>query len=186
MAVQEGIALLAEEVENLRAEVEQAHHFEAFLAAEGDQHPVLPVLNRRAFLRELTRVLEASEREDLPGSVALLHLAGTERLRLQHGIAARDAALSHAVDIIKGELRQTDLLAYVDGGDFAIALVVAEDDGAVQKMRDIADRLAHEPFIWQEQTVCFAARIGLVHFRPGLAAAAALLEADTQASTLTQ
>src|SRR5579871_238848 len=127
-AMQECFLELVEHVERLREELERVRMHETYLVNAADKHPTLPALNRRAFMGALSRLLQTSERAELPGSLALLHVSGLESLREAHGLAAADAALSFVADEIMTELRQTDLLGYLDGSDFAVALAVAEAD----------------------------------------------------------
>ena len=180
---QDAILSLVEEVERLRDEVTQARQHEALVAAEADHHPLLPVLNRRAFIRSLARLLEVSERADLPGSLATLHISGIEELRQAHGLAAGDAALLHVARHILSDLRQTDLVGYLDGSDFAVALAVATEDGAEAKIRQITGQLAQQPFVWAEEVVPLTVGLGTVRFRAGLTAEQALACADAARRT---
>ncbi len=177
-AAQASIAALVGEVERLREEAEQSRHVEAFLAAEADRHPLLPVLNRRAFLRELGRLLALSEREALPGTLVYLHLGEVERLRVEQGLAAGDAALVHLAAVLRSALRQTDLVGYLDGADFAVALAVCEDDVAGEKVAHIVRTLAGRQFLWLGRPVHFAIGLGMVHFRAEASAEQLLGEAD--------
>ncbi len=177
-AVQDCVTALVEEVERLRDELEQARHIESFLAIEADHHPLLPMLNRRAFLRGLTRLVDTSERASLPGSLVYVHLAGIETLRAKHGLAASDGALNHAAQLIGSHLRQTDLVGYLDGGDFAVGLALAEAEAAEEKARKIAALLLQTPFDWNGGGVAWAIRLGIAHFRPGVTAEDLLIAGD--------
>jgi diguanylate cyclase (GGDEF)-like protein len=179
-AVQEAITALIEEVEHLREEADQVRRHESFLIGEADRHPVLPVLNRRAFLRQLARLIDMSERAQMPGSLLYLHVGGIERLRVVHGLAASDAALVAIADTIRADLRQTDLVGYLDGGDFAVALAVTEGEGAEDKAHRIVVRLSKQAFVWHDARFLFTLGQGLVHFRPGSSAEQTLAEADAR------
>ncbi len=177
-SVQDSIAALVDEVECLRDEADQSRHVETFLAMEADRHSFLPVLTRRALLRELGRLLDLSEREALPGSLIYLHLGGIERLRVVEGLAASDAVLVQVAEEIRSELRQTDLLGYLDGCDFAVALAVAEDGGAAEKAENIAAKLAGRSFDWQGRPIILSVGLGVAHFRSGVRAEQLLAAAD--------
>lgn len=178
LPVQDKVAELVDEVEHLRAELNQAQHHVHWLEELSDHHPLLPVLHRRAFLRELSRVVEQSERAGLSGTLVLLHVGGVELLRSVHGLEAGDAALTHLANRLKAELRQTDLLGYLDSGDFALALTLAEDEPAEDKARKLAASLSSQPFEWQGQSFHFTLLAGQAHFRPGDTAQSLLLAAD--------
>lgn len=177
-SAEQSIAALVAEVERLRHEVEMARHFEAFLGEEADRHPVLPVLNRRALLRALGQLLVASEQAEFSGSLIYIHIGGVERLRLVHGLAASDAALLHAARVMQAELRQTDLIGYLDSGDFAIALALADAYSAEDKARALTDRLVAEPLEWQGASYGFTPAFGLAHFHPERSAEETLHLAD--------
>jgi len=178
LPVQEKFAELVDEVENLRAELNQAQHHVHWLEERSDQDSLLPLLHRRAFLRELGRVMEQSERAALPGTLVLLHVGGIDLLRQVHGLEAGDAALLHVADQLKTQLRQIDLLGYLDNGDFAVALALAEDEGAEDKARSLAANLTAEPFVWQGQSFLFTVLAGQAHFRPGDTPQTVLTAAD--------
>lgn len=176
--VMDKVAELVDEVELLRAELSQARHHVHWLEDQSDHDSLLPVLHRRAFLRELGRLMEQSERAGLPGTVVLLHVGGIELLRSVHGLEAGDAALLHVAELLKGALRQTDLVGYLDNGDFALALALAEDEGAEDKARHLTDRLTSEPFEWQGGRFLFTVLAGQAHFRAGDTPKSVLAEAD--------
>lgn len=177
-ALQGAFLQLVQEVERLRDEIDRVRLHEAHLLEAADHHALLPALNRRAFIAGLNRILEASERAELPGSLAFLHISGIESLRRSHGLLAGDAALAFVAASITNELRQTDLLAYLDSSDFAIALAVASDEGAADKINLIVEGLRAAPLFWQDQKVTLAVAVGLVHFQPGMTAEQTLIAAS--------
>ena len=77
--VQACIAALMDEVERLRNELAQVRRHEAMLRDLADHHPTLPVQHRRAFLRELTKLLAQAGRSGLGGTVLHLHIVGMRR-----------------------------------------------------------------------------------------------------------
>jgi len=177
-AVEQSIAALVEEIERLRHEIDLSHHYENFLGEEADRHSILPVLNRRALLRELGQLLIASESAGVSGSLLYLHVGEVERLHMLYGLAVSDAALLHVAQIIRAECRQTDLIGYLDGGDFAIALAVAEPAAAEEKARALVAHLGEQPMIWRETPIVFPISFGLVHFHKELSAEDVLNMAD--------
>jgi len=177
-ALQDIFLQLVEQVERLRDEVERVRHHEEFLLNAADRHVFLPALNRRAFLTGLTRVLDASARADLPGNLAFLHVEGIEVLRGAHGLAAGDAALVFVATAIQDELRESDLFAYLDGSDFAIALTVAESEGVAKKLGRLISVVTNSPLMWGKTQVSLDLKVGLVAFRPGVPAGQLLSEAS--------
>jgi diguanylate cyclase (GGDEF)-like protein len=177
-AIQDSFLQLVEEVERLREELERVKLHERYLQHAADRHVTLPVLNRGAFMQSLARLLETSQREDLPGSLLMLHVEGVEALRRASGMAAGDRALARVAELVLGELRQTDLFGYLDVSDFAVALAVATTEGAQAKLAQIAAALntaldAGAPAI--ELPII----LGMVSFQPGATADQSLSEADS-------
>jgi GGDEF domain-containing protein len=169
---------LVEQAERLREELEHARMHESYLANAVDRHPSMPALNRRAFMGALSRLVQTSERAELPGSLAVLHVAGLEELRREHGLIAVSGALAFVAEEIMTELRQTDLLGYLDSSDFAVALAVAEPEGAGAKIDRIVATLSATPFLWQETPVRLGVGVGMVHFTAGMTAESLLAQAD--------
>src|SRR5579862_3220646 len=60
--VQACIAALTIEIEKLRNELAQVRRHEEMLRDLADHHPTLPIQHRRAFLREVTKLLIQCER----------------------------------------------------------------------------------------------------------------------------
>lgn len=169
---------LVEQAERLREELERVRMHETYLETAADRHPTLPALNRRAFMGALSRLLQASERAELPGTLAILHVAGIEAVREAHGLAAASAALTFVAEEIMTELRQTDLLGYLDSSDFAIALAVAEPDGAKAKLDRIVSNLAATSFLWEDKPISLGIAAGMVHFGEGMTGESLLAAAD--------
>jgi diguanylate cyclase (GGDEF)-like protein len=177
-AMQQCFLELVTHVETLREELERVRMHESYLVDAADKHPSLPALNRRAFQNALSRLLQTSERVDLPGTLALVHVSGLEALREAHGLAAAEAALAFVAAEILTELRQTDLLGYLDGSDFGIALAVAEAEGARAKIDRIVTTLSATPFLWQDKALSLRVSAGVVHFEAGMTAESLLAQAD--------
>jgi len=146
--VQARINALMEEVERLRAELAQARRHEDMLRDLADHHPSLPIQHRRAFVRELTRLIAQAERSELPGVLVYLHVGGIESLREAQGSEAAEAALARAIEVLRLETQPADAVGYLEGGDFAVALaVIGQAEGQARAQR-LAERLAKMGFLW--------------------------------------
>jgi GGDEF domain-containing protein len=178
VAAQQTLSALVDEVERLRHEVELAHHYETFLGEEADRHATLPVLNRRALLRDLGQLLIASQDSGLPGSVLYLHVGGIDRLRESQGLAAADAALMAIATLMRGEFRQTDLIGYLDGGDFGVVLALADADAAREKAVAVARHVGETDLVWHGARFQFTVKYGLAPFETGVSAEQLLAAAD--------
>ena len=181
--VQVCIAALTDEIEKLRNELIQVRRHEAMLRDLADHHPTLPVQHRRAFLREVTRLLAQCERAGMPGMLIHLHLAGIESLRGTLGPEAAEGALAAAIEIIKGESEPADAIGYLEGGNFAIALALVDEPAAQSRAQHLAGRIAAMPFLWDGQRPSFTVSWAGAPFRPGVEAEALLHAAEQAART---
>jgi PleD family two-component response regulator len=106
--VRDAIMMLLGEVDSLRRELGQAQRRVDEMEKAVDQDQLLPILNRRAFVRELTRHIAVTGRYNTPTSLVYFDLNGFKELNDTHGHAAGDAALAHFADVLLANVRDTD------------------------------------------------------------------------------
>ena len=87
MTLMEEVARLLEELNGTRGRIE---HLERL----ADQDSLVPVYNRRAFLRELTRAISMTERYGAPSTVIYFDVNNMKHINDNHGHPAGDAALA--------------------------------------------------------------------------------------------
>jgi GGDEF domain-containing protein len=179
--VQACITALIEEVERLRNELAQVRRHEEMLRDLADHHPTLPVQHRRAFLRELTKLMAQCERSGMPGTLIHLHLAGAEALRAAHGPEAAEAALGKAIEIIRGGTEPADALGYMEGGNFALALALIGENEARTRVQHLAQRIAAMPFLWNGQRPALDVVWASIPFAAGIEADALLRTVESAA-----
>ena len=179
--VQACIAALTDEIERLRTELAQVRRHEAMLRDLADHHPTLPVQHRRAFLRDVTKLLAQCERAGMPGTLLHLHLDGIEALRAAEGPDAAEAALGKAIETIKGESQPADAIGYLEGGNFALALALVDEPEAQSRAQHLAQRIATMPFLWNGHHPHLSVHWTGVPFAPGAEADALLRTAEEAA-----
>ena len=77
---------------------------------------MLPILNRRAFVREISRFIAFAERYGTPSSLLYFDLDNFKAVNDAYGHAAGDVVLRHFSDLIASQIRDSDVLARL-GGD---------------------------------------------------------------------
>ena len=82
----------------------------AELERQGDEDPLMPVANRRAFLRELTRLIGFAERYGVAGSIVYVDLNNLKAINDAHGHAAGDAALMQVARLLVENVRAGDVV----------------------------------------------------------------------------
>ena len=130
-AVRAAIAHLQSEVERLEGKLADAE-----LLADLD--PLTPVLNRRAFERELARAIASARRyrEDL--SLVYFDLNGFKAVNDTYGHAAGDAALKHVADVLTANVRDSDVVGRMGGDEFAVAPTRADPENTARRASQLA------------------------------------------------
>ena len=97
-----------------------------------------PLLNRRAFIRELRRVATFAQRYGSKASLVYFDLDGFKSVNDRFGHAAGDELLITTTRRIRDTLRESDLVCRVSGDEF-LALLSCPDGG--EQVRLAADRV---------------------------------------------
>ena len=136
--VRQAIMTLMAEVERLRQELKQTQARAAHLEQLADEDSLLPVYNRRAFVRELSRAMSYSERYGTPASVLYYDVNDLKRINDAHGHGAGDAVLSRVADVLLKSVRDTDIVGRLGGDEFGVILAQADQTVASEKAAGLA------------------------------------------------
>ena len=115
-------ALLLAEVERLKAELADAKCRIAELEARADIDPLLDILNRRGFERELGRSRAYLKRYGGAAALLFIDLDGFKAINDRHGHAAGDALLKAVARDLVGHVRASDVVARLGGDEFGVLL----------------------------------------------------------------
>lgn len=151
---------LMQEVGTLRAELMAARRRAEQMRKLADEDPLLPVANRRAFVRELSRAIALSKRHGVPNSLVYLDVDGLKRVNDGHGHAAGDAVLRHVAVILREQIRQADLVGRLGGDEFGVLLMHMGDDAAAQKACSLAEAIGAQPLAWGETELTVSVAYG--------------------------
>ncbi len=176
--VREAIVALMGEVDNLRRELSQTRNRLEEIEKAADQDQLLPILNRRAFVRELTRYIAFTGRYNTPASLVYFDLNGFKDLNDTHGHAAGDAALAHFADTMLTNVRDSDCVGRLGGDEFGILLSHASQDQAHKKADQLADILRSSPTQWNGISIPISFAYGAFQLSAGDDAAVAMARAD--------
>jgi diguanylate cyclase (GGDEF)-like protein len=113
-AVAPAASLLAE-IERLKAELAQAEWKIAELEARADVDPLLDILNRRGFERELARSLAYVKRYGTAAALILIDLDGFKAVDDRHVLKA-------VARQFVGQVRASDVVARLGGDEFAVLM----------------------------------------------------------------
>lgn len=176
--VREALLGLIEEIRQLRRDMASMRERVSELETLADRDPMLNVLNRRAFARELDRALAMIDRYDVRASLVFVDLNDLKGINDRRGHAAGDDALVHVADCLTSNVRQTDSVARLGGDEFAILLLQADKQIASAKAAQIAQLIAQAPVDLAGEAQTVSVSWGAVEIRPGVSAQEALNLAD--------
>jgi diguanylate cyclase (GGDEF)-like protein len=176
--VRDAIMSLMAEVERLRRDLERAKARLDAAEAMADQDGLLPVLNRRAFVREMSRAISYGERYDAPSALIYFDLDGFKAINDAFGHAAGDAALAHVGNLLTANVRESDIVGRLGGDEFGVILAKADRGQAEKKARALVDLLAANPFGWEGKPLALSFAFGVHTFKKGDSADAAMASAD--------
>ena len=101
-----------------------------------------PVANRRAFVRELTRMIAFTHRYGVPASVVYFDVNNMKQINDVHGHPAGDAALRHIADVLRENIRGSDIVGRLGGDEFGVILAQTDETQAQHKAAALAAAIA--------------------------------------------
>lgn len=129
-----------------------------------DRDPLIPVLNRRAFVRELSRVAAYARRYDEPAGLVYFDLDNFKQVNDAHGHAAGDAVLHHLVEVILAHVRETDILGRLGGDELGLILARADEETAKAKALSLAETVRGSPLRLEEVEIPLSISVGAISF----------------------
>ena len=132
-------AALMEEVDQLRRQLDDAKTRINYLEKLVDEDPLMPVVNRRAFVRELSRMMAYAQRYGAPSSIVYFDVNGLKRINDQHGHAAGDAVLVAVAQVLIENVRATDVVGRLGGDELGVLLVQTDQAQAWRKAGELAE-----------------------------------------------
>jgi len=176
--VREAVMRLIGEVEHLNSEAGNLRTKIKDLESIADTDPLLPVFNRRAFTRELSRAMAFAQRHDLGGALVYVDLDGFKGVNDEYGHGAGDTVLLHVAKVLNEHVRETDLVGRLGGDEFGILLAAADDSGAAAKAAALVEVIREQHIDIGPQEICIGASAGVQPFQPEYSAAQLLDLAD--------
>ncbi|MCH7943144.1 MAG: GGDEF domain-containing protein [Proteobacteria bacterium] len=176
--VRAAIMSLMEEVERLRKELKRNQSRVERLEQLADQDSLAPIANRRAFVREMSRIMAFSQRYGTASSVLYFDVDGLKIVNDTHGHAAGDAMLLFIATVLVENIRESDIVGRLGGDEFGVLLAQADKQGANEKAASLAAAVADKEFIWQGTRLPISLSYGAYSFKPGEDVGTALANAD--------
>lgn len=176
--VRAAITMLMDEVARLRDELRLTKRRIGDLEELADTDALLPLINRRAFVRELSRMMSYAERYGTPHTLIYFDLNGMKAINDTNGHAAGDAALIHVASILNESTRESDVVGRLGGDEFGVLLAQADEATARVKAEALAERISTEGVPWKGKTLPLTVAFGIHPIRRGQDVDDAIQEAD--------
>ena len=159
--VRAALSALMEEVHRLRGELDRSRRRIEHLERLADEDSLLPMANRRAFVRELSRMVSFAERYGNTGMVLYFDVNNLKQLNDQYGHAAGDAALKKIAEVLLANVRESDVVGRLGGDEFGVILVQVDEAGGREKAASLAALIAASPLEWGGKTIELSVAYGL-------------------------
>lgn len=176
--VREALMALMAEVESMRRDLQEARDRLVTLERLADRDPLIPVANRRAFVRELTRTMSYSERYGHPSSVVYIDLNDFKEINDTYGHTAGDEALKHVAEILLDNVRESDVVGRLGGDEFGVILDKSDAEAAREKSDALRAAILATPMPWQDEQITVNVAFGIYTFSGPEDAGHALAAAD--------
>jgi diguanylate cyclase (GGDEF)-like protein len=157
---------LAAEVKWLEAQLAAARAQIVALEAAADLDPLLDILSRRGFARELRRALAFVQRY---GNVAALLYIDVDRLKPindQHGHTVGDAVLRSVAATLVANVRASDIVARLGGDEFAVLLWNLGEPEAIAKATALEMAVAEQQVQYWSATLSVGVSAGVACLLP--------------------
>lgn len=177
--VRQALFSLMTEVQELRAELAQTRDRLDELEKLADRDPLLDILNRRAFVRELDRILAMASRYDVQSCLVFIDMNDLKQINDQRGHAAGDAALKHVASALSANIRQTDIAGRLGGDEFGLLLTHVGHETAEEKAAGLAELVSKTPVAYNGASYTVEISFGVVPITKGASAEHAMELADS-------
>jgi len=175
---QDSVAQLYEENEGLKAAIADLRKRLAELETLADTDALVPLPNRRAFIRAVEQVIASSARYGTPAAIIFVDLDRLKRVNDAHGHQAGDAMLLHVARLLEANLRASDVVARIGGDEFGLLLDHLDEAAAYAKAVALTRAIAAHPLDLGAVSVSVAVTAGLAMIQPGDTAESAIARAD--------
>ena len=166
------------ESEAMRRELEEARTRIVQLERLADEDSLAPIANRRAFVRELSRMIAYTRRYGPPSSVIYFDVNGMKQINDTYGHPAGDAALRHVADILCDKVRSSDIVGRLGGDEFGVILAQTSQEQATAKAIALAEAINATSLHWGKANIRVSAAYGVYSFTGSDDAQVAIEAAD--------
>jgi diguanylate cyclase (GGDEF)-like protein len=155
-------ARLRAEYDRLHEELLRAEWRIAELEARADVDPLLDILNRRGFERELKRSLAYVARYGTPGVLMFIDLDGFKTVNDRYGHAVGDKLLKAVAAELAARVRASDVVGRLGGDEFGVVMWHIGAEQAQAKARELETVIEAAGILYGTQQLHVGASAGTV------------------------
>lgn len=162
--LRETVARLTVERDRLRHDLAKARGRVAALERLADEDALTPVANRRAFVRQLTRMIAFAQRYGVPASIVYFDVNNMKQINDAYGHPAGDEALRHIATVLRDNVRSSDTVGRLGGDEFGVILAQTDEPQAHNKAAALAAAIEAMPLRWAGVKIKVSAAYGVHTF----------------------
>jgi diguanylate cyclase (GGDEF)-like protein len=176
--LREEVSELRTELERLAGELEEMRSHAATLESLALEDPLTGLLNRRGFMRDLSRAIAYRARYDTPIALLMSDLDRFKPINDTYGHEVGDRALEHLAGLLRSNIRSSDCLGRLGGDEFALILWQVDEDTARAKAASLRAMVAGTPLQVAGLTLTLSTSIGVAALEAADTPEQALMRAD--------
>ncbi|WP_305909561.1 EAL domain-containing protein [Methylomarinum sp. Ch1-1] len=123
--------------------------------------PLTSLVNRHRFIEDLSHTYDEVSRIGNSAALLVFDLDHFKEINDTSGHAAGDALLKMIADELRSRARKSDIVARLGGDEFAMLMPQTDRYGAETFAKQLNERLAGTPFIYDEKRYRVGASIGI-------------------------
>jgi diguanylate cyclase (GGDEF)-like protein len=166
-------------IRRLRSQLAQAQARIDQLQAAAETDFLLDIANRRGFERQLNRSIAYMKRYHAGGALIVLDVDRLKPINDAFGHAAGDQVLKAVVDVLKRQVRSSDMIGRLGGDEFVLLLWNLSETDAHAKAASLEEAIDRLTFVFRGRTVSAGASAGVAILGSHAEAGRALEEADS-------
>ncbi|MEO0852320.1 MAG: EAL domain-containing protein, partial [Cyanobacteria bacterium J06648_11] len=143
-------------------DVNEARKLSRKLAYQARHDSLTGLVNRREFERRLEDAIESARHGDLRHVLCYMDLDQFKIVNDTCGHGAGDELLRQLTDLLRQQVRSSDVLARLGGDEFGLLLLQCPLAKAEQIAEQLRAHIAAYRFVWQDKIFTTGASIGLV------------------------
>jgi diguanylate cyclase (GGDEF)-like protein len=171
-------ASLLAEIERLKREVAIARARIGELEARADIDPLLDILNRRGFERELKRAIAYVKRYGTQTSLMFIDLDGFKAVNDRHGHGTGDALIKAVSRELVGHVRASDVVGRLGGDEFGVVVWRVDEAQAAAKARELEALIGKVSVVHGQVQVQVGSSVGVAPLLPDSTTAEVIEAAD--------